>query len=156
MDENTMGERTRKLLNMLPVQDGAMTSTSKDAINILLGEVEKNGLKTEAVAGDLKNLRESFNTCAKLLANTSEQIKALNLAQAESMRRTNEIYEMLSVNHVEEKAAQMDFLQRIVGSKFGKAVIIFLAVAVVASGVAVVYFINNYKQVTEIVDSIKK
>lgn len=148
---------------MLPVQEGAMTSTSKDAINILLGEVEKNGLKTEAVAGDLKNLRESFNTCAKLLTNTSEQItntseqvKALNLAQAESMRRTNEIYEMLSVNHVEEKAAQMDFLQRIVGSKFGKAVIIFLAVAVVASGVAVVYFINNYKQVTEIVDSIKK
>lgn len=150
-----MCERTRKQLNSLPTQDGAMTSTSKEAFNLLIDELEKNGKKTEAVAQDLRDLRDNFNACAKILANTSEQVKAISNAQVESMKRTNEIYEMLNTSGIEEKAAQMDLLQKFVGSKFGKVCIGLAFVSVVALGVAGIYLIDHYKEVSTIAQAIK-
>ena len=137
-----MCEKTRKALDELKTTNGNMTSGSKRGFNLILDELERTN--------------EKINSVDKKVDGIDNRLHIMETATAETLKIVNSINKKISVDKVEEKAAQMDFLQRIVGSKFGKAVIIFFAVTVIASGVALVYFINNYKQVTEIVDSIKK
>lgn len=137
-----MCEKTRKALDELKTTNGNMTSGAKRGFNLMLDELERTNEKINTVDKKVDNLNDRFNI--------------METATAETLKIVNDINEKISVDKVEEKAAQMDFLQKIVGSKFGKIVITVLFCAVLASGVALVYFINNYKQVTEIVDSIKK
>lgn len=144
-----MCEKARKALEELKTVNGKMTSETKKGLNIMFTELENTNAKISIT-------NEKLNTVDKKVDDLCERLNIMETATAETLKIVNSINQKLTEGDVEDKAAQMDFLQRIFSSKFGKGVIIFLLVTLVASGVAVVYLVNNYKQVTEIVDSIKK
>lgn len=144
-----MCEKARRELEQLKTVNGKMTSETKKGLNIMFTELENTNAKISIT-------NEKLNTVDKKVDDLGERLNIMETATAETLKIVNSINKKLTEGEVEDKAAQMDFLQKIVGSKFGKGVIIFLLVTLVASGVAVVYLINNYKQVTEIVESIKK
>lgn len=143
-----MCEKTRQKLNNLKTSKGNMTNGAKEGFNILLDEHEQNAKRMGNLERKVDDLSQRLNIMETA---TAETLKT----SAETLKMVNEINKKLTEGEVEDKAAQMDFLQKIFSSKFGKGLIIFLLLTVVASGVAVVYLVNNYKQVTEIVESIK-
>ena len=143
-----MLEKTRQKLNKLATTQGKMTSGAQTGFNLVLDEQERTNIKMAELSKKDDNLANRLNTVEEVTAETSKM-------SAEIFKMVNEINKKLSDGNVEDKAANMDFLQKIVGSKFGKAVIVFFAAALIASGVALVYVVDNYKQVSELVESVK-
>ena len=142
-------EESRKALNNLKTVKGSMTTESKKGFDIMFCELERNNKK-------LNVAYNKINALDKKVDDLSVRLNIMETATAETLKIVNSINEKITVDKVEEKAAQMDFLQRIVSSKFGKIVIGILFCAVLAAGIGVVYIINHSNEVTELVDSIKK
>lgn len=137
-----MCERTRKKLNSIKTINGLMTSGTKEALDVMLDELESMTAKVDGVKQDV--------------ADISSRMTVVEQGMSEVLRLANALNNKLAVDKIEEKAAQMDFLQRIAGSKIGKILIIGTVVALLGSGVGLVYLIDHYKEVSEIVDTVKK
>ena len=137
-----MCERTRKKLNSIKTINGLMTSGTKEALDVMLDELESMTAMVDGVKQDV--------------ADISSRMTVVEQGMSEVLRLANALNNKLAVDKIEEKAAQMDFLQRIAGSKIGKIVIIGTVVALLGSGVGLVYLIDHYKEVSEIVDTVKR
>lgn len=143
-------EKTLDLLEKTGADD--MSTSARIALRQTVSSLKKQGAK---LSGFIEETRKNFDEMRANQARMSEQIQNNSAITAESMKRINEMYEMLKVNKIEEKAAQMDLLQKFVGSKFGKICIGIAFVSVVALGIAGIYLIDHYKEVSEIAQAIK-
>lgn len=136
-----MCRKTREKLNSIKTTDGLMTSGTKEALDVMLDELESMSAKVDDVKQDVSDM--------------SSRMTVVEKGMSEMLRLANALNEKLSSNKIEEKAAQMDFLQRMAASKIGKIIIVGAVVALLGSGVGLVYLIDHYKEVSEIVDKVK-
>lgn len=136
-----MCEKTRQALENLPTVQGKMTSGTKAGLDIMLNELENTNKKINSVGVKVDNIDNRLTT--------------LESANTQILKIVNNINDKITVNKIEQKAAQMDFIQRLFGSKFGKIMIIVMIVALIGMGVALVFLINNSANVAEIASAIK-
>lgn len=121
-----MCKKTRAKLNSLKTKQGAMTSETKKGLDIMLDELEKtNKAQAEIKEAQIKQ---------------GERMTALENGLCEVLKVVNNINDKLTNNQLEEKAAVMTALQKIVGTKAGKAFIGFLFLF---SGLAFAYMIEH-------------
>lgn len=121
-----MCKKTRAKLNSLKTKQGAMTSETKKGLDIMLDELEKtNKAQAEIKEAQIKQ---------------GERMTALENGLCEVLKVVNNINDKLTNNQLEEKAAVMTALQKIVGTKTGKAFIVFLFLF---SGLAFAYMIEH-------------
>ena len=121
-----MYKKTREQLNKLKTKQGAMTSETKKGLDIMLDELEK----TSKAQAEIKEAQ----------ATQSERLTAVENGLFEVLKVVNTINNKLTNTNMEEKAAVMTALQKIVGTKVGKAFIGFLFLF---SGLAFAYMIEH-------------
>ena len=107
-----MCKKARAALNKLKTKQGAMTTETKKGLDIMLDELEK----TSKAQADIKAAQ----------IQQGERLTAVENGLCEVLKVVNTINNKLSNNQLEEKAAVMTALQKIVGTKAGKAFIGFL------------------------------
>lgn len=121
-----MYKKTREQLNKLKTKQGAMTSETKKGLDIMLNELEK----TSKAQAEIKEAQ----------AAQSERLTVVENGLFEVLKVVNTINNKLTNTNMEEKAAVMTALQKIVGTKAGKAFIGFLFLF---SGLAFAYMIEH-------------
>lgn len=121
-----MCEKTRKRLESLKTVKSPMTSGAREGFVIMLEEITK----TNQAISEIK--------AAQLQQN--ERQTAVENGLCEVLKVVNNIQDKLTVNQIEDKAAVMTFLQKIVSTKTGKAFILFLFIF---SGLAFAYMIEH-------------
>lgn len=121
-----MCKKTRAQLNKLKTKQGAMTSETKKGLDIMLDELEK----TSKAQAEIKEAQVA----------QGERLTAVENGLFEVLKVVNTINDKLTNTNMEEKAAVMTALQKIVGTKAGKAVIGFLFLF---SGLAFAYMIEH-------------
>ena len=121
-----MCKKTRAQLNELKTKQGAMTSETKKGLDIMLDELEK----TSKAQAEIKEAQVA----------QGERLTAVENGLFEVLKVVNTINDKLTNTNMEEKAAVMTALQKIVGTKAGKAFIGFLFLF---SGLAVAYMIEH-------------
>lgn len=121
-----MCKKTRAQLNKLKTKQGAMTSETKKGLDIMLDELEK----TSKAQAEIKEAQVA----------QGERLTAVENGLFEVLKVVNTINDKLTNTNMEEKAAVMTALQKIVGTKAGKAFIGFLFLF---SGLAVAYMIEH-------------
>lgn len=143
-------EATLDLLEKTGADD--MSSSARIALRQTVSSLKKQGTK---LTNFIEETRKNFDELRANQANMSEQIQNNSSITAESMKRINEIYEMLKVDKIEEKAALVDWFQRFINSKFGKICIGIMFVSLIALGVAAIYLIDHYSEVSQLVEAVK-
>ncbi len=113
-------------LNKLKTKQGAMTSETKKGLDIMLDELEK----TSKAQAEIKEAQVA----------QGERLTAVENGLFEVLKVVNTINDKLTNTNMEEKAAVMTALQKIVGTKAGKAFIGFLFLF---SGLAFAYMIEH-------------
>lgn len=121
-----MCEKTRKRLESLRTVKSPMTSGAREGFAIMLEEITK----TNQAIAEIK--------AAQLQQN--ERQTAVENGLCEVLKVVNNIQDKLTINQIEDKAAVMTFLQKIVSTKTGKAFILFLFIF---SGLAFAYMIEH-------------
>lgn len=121
-----MCKKTRAKLNALKTKQGAMTTETKKGLDIMLDELEK----TSKAQAEIKEAQVA----------QGERLTAVENGLFEVLKVVNTINDKLTNTNMEEKAAVMTALQKIVGTKAGKAFIGFLFLF---SGLAVAYMIEH-------------
>lgn len=121
-----MCEKTRLRLEKIRTVKGAMTSGSREGFVIMLEEIEK----TNQAISEIK------------IAQTqqAERTTAIENGLGEVLKVVNNLNDKLTQNQIEDKAAVMTFLQKVISTKSGKVFIIFLFVF---SGLAFAYMIEH-------------
>lgn len=121
-----MCKKARAALNKLKTKQGAMTTETKKGLDIMLDELEK----TSKAQADIKAAQ----------IQQGERLTAVESGLTQVLRIVNSINEKLTNHNIEEKAAVYTALQKIVGTKAGKAFILFLFLF---SGLAFAYMIEH-------------
>lgn len=121
-----MCKKTRAKLNALKTKQGAMTTGTKKGLDIMLDELEK----TSKAQAEIKEAQVA----------QGERLTAVENGLFEVLKVVNTINDKLTNTNMEEKAAVMTALQKIVGTKAGKAFIGFL---LLFSGLAFAYMIEH-------------
>lgn len=121
-----MCKKTRAKLNALKTKQGAMTSETKKGLDIMLDEMEKTNKAIQEIKSEQ--------------ARQSERTTAIENGLGEVLKVVNSLNDKLTNTNMEEKAAVMTALQKIVGTKAGKAFIGFLFLF---SGLAFAYMIEH-------------
>ena len=119
-----MCKKTRAQLNKLKTKQGAMASETKKGLDIMLDELEK----TSKAQAEIKEAQVA----------QGERLTAVENGLFEVLKAVNTIND--TNTNMEEKAAVMTALQKIVGTKAGKAFIGFLFLF---SGLAFAYMIEH-------------
>lgn len=121
-----MCKKTRAKLNALKTKQGAMTSETKKGLDIMLDEMEKTNKAIQEIKSEQ--------------ARQSERTTAIENGLGEVLKVVNSLNDKLTNTNMEEKAAVMTALQKIIGTKAGKAFIGFLFLF---SGLAFAYMIEH-------------
>lgn len=121
-----MCKKTRAKLNALKTKQGAMTSETKKGLDIMLDEMEKTNKAIQEIKSEQ--------------ARQSERTTAIESGLGEVLKVVNSLNDKLTNTNMEEKAAVMTALQKIVGTKAGK---VFIGFSFLFSGLAFAYMIEH-------------
>jgi len=123
----------------MPTDPGNMTEGTHDAMELIVDEIEK--------------LDTKMNIIDNKIDDHGRRLTAMEMAEAEILKKVDQITEKLDVEQVEQKAAVMDAFQRFVGSWFGKVILILF---LICGGLSVAYIVDHAAGVSAIAEAVHK
>lgn len=140
-----MCEKTRTELENLPTAPGKMTNGAKKGFKLIMKEIEN-------VDRRIGKLSEQVLSVDSKVEKFGDRLSTMERATASVLEQVTEMHKKLEVNNIEEKAAVMDSLQRFVGSKFGKILLIFF---LICGGLSVAYIVEHSTAAVPIIQAVK-